>query len=212
MGGTKENILHTALRLFARDGYEAVSVSAIAGELGMTKGALYKHYKSKRDLFGRIVERIYQIDAESAKKHEVPEETFDQSPLAYRNTTVDKIKGFIEAQFHFWTEIEFTSNFRKMLILVQYRNPEIMELYQKCLVSGPVSYMEDLFREMMEQGLWIKSNPKQLALELYGPFYLLVSLSDAMPDKNEAAKLLTAQLERFIEKNAAPLVLTQGNT
>ena len=41
---TKENILQVALTLFARDGYEAVSVSMIAGELGMTKGALYKHY------------------------------------------------------------------------------------------------------------------------------------------------------------------------
>ena len=49
MSDTKEKILFTALRLFARDGYEAVSVSAIAGELGMTKGALYKHYKNKRD-------------------------------------------------------------------------------------------------------------------------------------------------------------------
>ena len=203
MAGTKENILHTALRLFARDGYEAVSVSAIAGELGMTKGALYKHYKSKRDLFDCIVKRIYQTDAESAKKYEVPEETFDKSPSVYRTTTVDGIKAFIEAQFRFWTENEFASNFRKMLTLEQYRNPEIMELYQKCLVNGPVSYMEDLFREMMEQGIWRKSNPKQLALEFYGPFYLLVSISDSMPDKKETANLLAAQIERFIEKNSA---------
>ncbi|WP_337425532.1 helix-turn-helix domain-containing protein [Gallintestinimicrobium sp.] len=45
---TKEDILIVALHLFARDGYEAVSVSQIAGELGMTKGALYRHYESKR--------------------------------------------------------------------------------------------------------------------------------------------------------------------
>lgn len=45
MSDTKEKIMMTALRLFAKDGYEAVSVSRIAGELGMTKGALYKHYK-----------------------------------------------------------------------------------------------------------------------------------------------------------------------
>ena len=38
MTDTKEQILITALHLFARDGYEAVSVSAIAGELGITKG------------------------------------------------------------------------------------------------------------------------------------------------------------------------------
>ena len=204
MAATKENILHTALRLFARDGYEAVSVSDIAGELGMTKGALYRHYKNKRDIFDSIVERIYQIDVERAKKYEVPEETFDKSPSAYRNTEVDKIKVFIEAQFHLCTEDEFFSNFRKMLTLEQYRNPEIMELYQKCLVSGPVSYMEDLFREMMEQGIWNKSNPKQLALEFYAPFYLLVSISDTTPDKKEAADLLAAHIERFIEKNASP--------
>lgn len=204
MADTKENILHTALRLFARDGYEAASVSDIAGELGMTKGALYKHYKSKRDIFDSIVERMCQMDVERAKRYEVPEETFDKSPSAYRNTAVDNIKVFIEAQFHFLTEDEFTSNFRKMLTLEQYRNPEITELYQKCLVSGPVSYMEDLFREMMEQGIWSKSNPKQLALEFYAPFYLLLSISDTMPDKKEAAKLLTAHIERFIEKNSAP--------
>jgi AcrR family transcriptional regulator len=203
VGNTKENILHTALRLFAKDGYEAASVSDIARELGMTKGALYKHYKNKRDIFDSIVERIYQMDVERAKKYEVPEETFDKSPSAYCNTAVDKIKVFMEVQFRFWTEDEFFSNFRKMLILEQYRNNEIMELYQKCLVSGPISYMEDLFREMMEQGIWNKSNPKQLALEFYAPFYLLVSISDTTFDKREATKLLTEHIDRFIEKNAS---------
>ena len=53
---TKEKILVTALRLFAVYGYEAVSVSQIAGELGITKGALYKHYKNKRDIFNCIFE------------------------------------------------------------------------------------------------------------------------------------------------------------
>jgi len=38
MSNRKEEILIAALNLFARDGYEAVSVSQIAGELGMTKG------------------------------------------------------------------------------------------------------------------------------------------------------------------------------
>lgn len=40
MGNRKEEILIAALNLFARDGYEAASVSQIAGELGMTK----EHY------------------------------------------------------------------------------------------------------------------------------------------------------------------------
>ena len=47
MGDTKEAILTIALQLFAGNGYEAVSVSEIAGALGMTKGALYKHCKKR---------------------------------------------------------------------------------------------------------------------------------------------------------------------
>ena len=204
MAETKENILQTALRLFARDGYEAASVSDIAGELGITKGALYRHYKNKRDIFDSIVERMYQIDAERAKKYNVPEETFEMSPAAYRNTDMDEVRAFIESQFRFLTEDEFACNFRKMLTLEQYKNPEINELYQKCFVSGPVSYMEDLFREMMERGIWDKGDPKQLALEFYAPFYLLLSISDTRQDKKEAGKLLNAHIERFIEKNSFP--------
>ncbi|WP_019912479.1 TetR/AcrR family transcriptional regulator [Paenibacillus sp. HW567] len=205
MPGTKENILHTALRLFARDGYEAVSVSAVSGELGMTKGALYKHYKNKRDIFDSIVERIYQMDDERAQQFEVPAEVFEKAPLPYHHTSVDNIDAFIKAQFRFWTEDEFGCNFRRMITLEQYRNPDMAELYQKCLAGGPVDYMEDLFREMIEQGALSKSNPKQLALEFYAPFHLLLSIYDVSADKEKGAKLLAAHIERFMQKNTAKM-------
>lgn len=203
MTDTKENILHTALRLFAKNGYEATSVSDIARELGVTKGALYKHYRNKRDIFDSIVERMCRLDVERAKEYEVPEETFDESPAAYRDTGMGGIKGFLEAQFRFWTEDEFGRNFRKLLTLEQYRNPEIGELHQKCLVSGPVSYTEDLFREMMARGALSKADPRQLALEFYAPIYLLVSMSDALPGHEEGARMLSAHIERFIERQGA---------
>lgn len=69
MSDTRENILTTALELFAKDGYEAVSVSMIAGKLGMTKGALYKHYKNKRDIFDSILLRMESVDSVQEKKY-----------------------------------------------------------------------------------------------------------------------------------------------
>ena len=77
MSDTKEAILIAALHLFARDGYEAVSVSQIAGALSMTKGALYKHYKNKRDIFDHIVARMEQMDAEQAETFQLPEGTLE---------------------------------------------------------------------------------------------------------------------------------------
>lgn len=69
-----------ALHLFAKNGYEAVSVSQIAGTLGMTKGTLYRHYKNKREIFLHIVKRIEQQDGEQTEQHEVPEESIEKKP------------------------------------------------------------------------------------------------------------------------------------
>ena len=203
MADTKERILRTALRLFARDGYEAVSVSAIAGELGMTKGALYKHYRNKRDIFDSIVERMVQIDAERSRQYAVPEDTYEAAPAAYREVSIESIKEFTLAQFSFWTEDAFASDFRRMLTLEQYRSAEMAELYHQCISAGPVSYMADIFREMTADGLLRKSEPNQLAVEYYAPMFLLIQLSDGAMDRQEARELLNRHIERFFRHNAA---------
>lgn len=119
----------------------------------MTKGALYKHYKNKQDIFDCIVERMYQIDNKRAKEYQVPESTIVVTPNAYRNTTIESLTTFTFAQYDFWVTDEFASNFRKMLILEQYRNLKMNMLYQKCLVNGPISYIEDIFNEMIKKGV-----------------------------------------------------------
>ena len=58
----------TALRLFAKDGYEAVSVSTIAGELGITKGALYKHYNDPDIYFCSINKPIMTSEKHTYKQ------------------------------------------------------------------------------------------------------------------------------------------------
>ena len=199
MSDTKEKILLTALRLFARDGYEAVSVSAIAGELGMTKGALYKHYKNKRDIFDHIVARMFQVDAERSRQYEVPEEQFDRSPSAYEQVTLENIRRFTLAQFMFWTEDEFASDFRRMLTLEQYRSAEMAELYSSCLVAGPVAYMEDIFRVMISSGILNDADPKQLALEFFAPLYLLINMWDQAKDRTALAAMLDCHITGFMQ-------------
>lgn len=44
VGDTKARIPEAALELFAQSGYLGTSMSDIASRLGITKGALYKHY------------------------------------------------------------------------------------------------------------------------------------------------------------------------
>ena len=91
MSNRKEEILIVALHLFARDGYEAVSVSQIAGELDMTKGALYRHYKSKRDIFDCIVQRMEQQDGEQATEYDMPQEDKEKMSEKYETVSLDDL-------------------------------------------------------------------------------------------------------------------------
>lgn len=203
MTDTKENILMTALRLFARDGYEAVSVSMIAGELGMTKGALYRHYESKRAIFDSIVARMYEIDAARSQQHEMPAETYAANAAAYGDVAWAAVRSFTAAQYRFWTEDAFARDFRRMLTLEQYRSAEMAELYHNCITAGPVAYMADIFREMMSRGILRQADPQQLALEYYAPLFLLIAISDQAHDSAQPLSLLEHHMDRFLQHNAA---------
>jgi len=55
-GGTRERIQEIALELFAEQGYEKTSLREIAERLGVTKAALYYHFRSKEDIVRSFVE------------------------------------------------------------------------------------------------------------------------------------------------------------
>jgi AcrR family transcriptional regulator len=55
-GNTEERILKQAMRLFLEKGYHGTSIDDITQAAGLTKGALYWHFRSKDDLLKRIVE------------------------------------------------------------------------------------------------------------------------------------------------------------
>jgi AcrR family transcriptional regulator len=47
---TRQQILETAQRLFVERGYDATSLQMIADEMGLTKAAVYYHFRAKSDI------------------------------------------------------------------------------------------------------------------------------------------------------------------
>src|SRR5450755_5159979 len=47
---TRQQILETAQRLFTDLGYDATSLQMIADEMGLTKAAVYYHFRAKSDI------------------------------------------------------------------------------------------------------------------------------------------------------------------
>lgn len=190
---TKEKILEEALKLFARSGYMGTSMNDIASQLGVTKAALYKHYSSKQEILDSIVEKMNQMDRERSKEYEMPEGNMDEVIEGYKTIALEKIKQYTKVQFLHWTEEEFSSCFRKMLTLEQYRSPEMAKLYHHYLAEGPLQYMETIFNGIVEN----REDARQLAINFYGPIFLLYSIYDGSKNKQDVIKQLDTHVERF---------------
>ena len=192
---TKEKILVEALKLFAQSGYMGTSMNDIAEKLGVTKAALYKHYKSKQEILDSIVEKMNQMDMERVKEYDMPEGNMEEVVKGYQVTALDKVKQFTKVQFLHWTKEEFPCCFRKMLTLEQYREPGMKELYQKYLSGGPLAYIEEIFGGFTSD----VQEAKQLALDFYGPIFLLYSIYDGAEDKETIVEMVEQHVDRFSE-------------
>ena len=51
----EQEILDTSLRLFLEQGEDSVTVEMIADEVGIGKGTIYKHFKSKAEIYLRLM-------------------------------------------------------------------------------------------------------------------------------------------------------------
>lgn len=196
MRNTRQVILEEALRLFAKDGYRAVSVGQIASAVGIKAPSLYKHFRGKRDIFNAIVEQMQAKDAELARENALPEGTLQEEPERYRCAAMEQVRTFSKAMFLHWTEDAYGCHFRKLLTLEQYRDPQMADMYQQYFATGPLGYVTDIFRSMSGSA----EEARRRALSFYAPLYLLYSVYDASEDKAGVLRAVDAHLKSFAER------------
>lgn len=187
---TKQRILSESLRLFSENGYDAVSVAEIASAVGIKAPSLYKHYKSKRDIFDNILKKMNEADGFYADENDMPNVDDD-----YNNVSLESIKTFSVAMFKHWTDDEFAARFRRMLSLERFKNSEMAELYKSYISSGPLDYMKEVFAGMN----YSENDAGQLALSFYGPMFMLYTVYDESENKKEIVSQAEMHINKFID-------------
>ena len=66
---TKEAIRQAALQRFAAQGYDATSMTEIAGDVGIKAPAIYAHFKGKSELFLELVDRVFEQELEHIRQY-----------------------------------------------------------------------------------------------------------------------------------------------
>ena len=78
-----------------------------------------------------------------------------------------------------------------MMTLEQYRDPKLAQLHHDYLAGGPLEYMAAIFRKLTDSD----EDAMQLALEFYGPMYLLYSVYDGAEKKESDGQFLTQSIQ-----------------
>ncbi len=63
----KNEILDVAEKLFCAKGFDATSTNDILNEIGIARGTLYYHFRSKEDILDAVIERLTNQILEKAK-------------------------------------------------------------------------------------------------------------------------------------------------
>lgn len=182
-GDTKERILETALALFAQSGYLGTSMHDIAKELGITKGALYKHYASKQEIFDAIVKSTAaQYEADTDKIH-IHVQNVQRDIPVFTGITEDALFEKVRQIFEYSLHNDAISRFRRMMTIEQFRSPELAALYSKRYVERILRYHAGIFRALIAAGEIVAEDPDALAMMYVAPVITLIGICDRQPER-----------------------------
>ena len=195
---TKKKILDVALTLFSEKGYGNVYVGQIAEGVGIKAPSLYKHYKSKQDIFEAILEEMRnRYDKEAAHLNITGNDFLIDSKL-YNNISEDELVKMGIGLFSFFLHDEYECKFRKMLTIEQFSNKELAELFSHQYFNEPIKYQTGLLQLLIMQGHMKNEDANVMALQFFAPIYLLMTVCDREPQREaEALQILEKHIRQF---------------
>lgn len=201
---TKEMILEEALKQFSRKGYDGTSMSDIAEPLGISKAALYKHYKSKQEIFEKIIEESEVKYKEVLEKLSVHYQDNSRKKLSksdvdvYSDISAEGLCKNVLTFVRFSMNDEYSRQVRRMLTISQFQNRELGEMYTRRYVDAMLDYDEKLFEQLIKSAVIKKGKPKSLAAMFYAPVIMYMGIWDREPERaRECEKAIKDHVEQF---------------
>ncbi|MGM9626864.1 MAG: TetR/AcrR family transcriptional regulator [Faecousia sp.] len=193
-GNTKQEILEASLDLFSVQGFEATSISQIAGAVGIRKASLYSHFESKQAILDAIVKDVLeQYGERSIFARANWEKDADNLPL-----TADGAVKMIQGQIRYILHDPAISRARKMLVIEQFQNPELAKLQTKQNYSDVLGYFTGLVKQLIRRGVLADDDPQIMAAQFCLPISVWINLCDREPEREtEVMELVSRHIRQF---------------
>ena len=196
-GNTKQEILEAAMELFSVQGFEATSISQIAGAVGIRKASLYSHFENKQAILDALVKDVLDQYA----KHSIfAKADWDQYDDAEDKPafTPDAAAQMILGQVRYILHDPQISKARKMLVIEQFQNPELAMLLTKQNYSDVLRYFTGLVKYLIRNGVLAEDDPEIMAAQFCLPISVWINLCDREPDREaEVMGLVEKHIRQF---------------
>ena len=196
-GNTKQEILEASLELFSVQGFEATSISQIAGAVGIRKASLYSHFESKQAILDALVKDILEQYATHSLFARTDWEN-DAHTKGEQALTPDAAAQMILGQIRYILHDPHISKARKMLVVEQFRNPELAKLQTRQNYTDVLQYFTGLVKHLIRRGVLTGDDPEIMAAQLCLPISTWINLCDREPDREpEVMELVSRHIQQF---------------
>jgi AcrR family transcriptional regulator len=178
---TTAALVAAARELFATDGYEATSLDAVAATAGLTKGAVYHHFDSKRELFAAVFE------AESLRLGEVVTAAYGRKRDSWRA---------FEAACIAWLEACLDPGVRQIMLLDA--EPVLGWARVRELEGSMLAMSEIAIKAAIEEGRIARRDPTPLAQLLFGTVCEAAMVVARADDQAAAQRAIVGELRRML--------------
>ena len=188
---TKEKILDAALVSFVENGYKGTNLRDFAAGMGLSKSALYRHYKSKEAIWNALLDKM---EAYYNERFGSPE-YLPQMP-----ETCDEFFRLAMNMVNFTIHDEKIIMTRKLLLTEQFHDERVKKLATEHFVNGTKAIYQKIFEKMIENGLLKNEDPDMLALAFTAPITTLIHYCDREPEKEpEIMRQIEMYVKHFIK-------------
>ncbi len=178
--------MNTGLKLFARNGYHATSVSDIINDIGVARGTFYRYFDDKSDLFNQILSDNFGYAMRA-----LPNFPYD------RPMTLEEMEGTLKKAFHEFLSPPGAREFVRMVVNeTSGSNESFAKLYEaflEFLAQGFTSYII----RMQEVGEIKECDPKvsaYLVLAVIKETFIQWAIGDKFDDLEELIREMASFL------------------
>ncbi len=153
-----DEVLDAALRQFVRKGFAATKVEDIATDAGLSKGAVYRYFSSKEEIFEQLVKRAL---APIADRTSMLAHTSQQPPADVLRAILTLVAGILANPD--------AMALPRLVLMEAGRFPALADTYRRQVIDKAIDALEIIIQRGVDDGSFQPVDPRLAVRNVIGP-------------------------------------------